>query len=393
MQERRRPAEAALGVPVGARVVEVLGDAARGGADVEGQAAVRDLHEVRDLGAVDRQVEEPLLRAGLLVVQLRALGPQPLRQRGRLAPQRFLVRDLGHQAPAHAVRRLPLHEEHAGAEVGEHRALEVEPGQGLDLLVLLVLARERGVLAEVGRREGQPGGAGDVGQRRRGVRVRRQPGHLDTPARLLPDPGGQRTVAERLIGDGRRVHHLHQLEGLGHDGRVHGGDQEVRRVVAILAGDIEPGGVGERARVGRRVGGAQQRARARDDEPAVDHGRGAHRARGRDLAPERLGGLLVLGVENESGKVRGTVGEVGGAVAEPRLDVALEVDVLARCRGDQRLGSARVEADVDRRVGGHDLRRRSAAAAGEQQQDEDGQPAHPSKVGCARADGPADRGG
>jgi hypothetical protein len=63
--------------------------------------------------------------------------------------------------------------------VGEHRTLEVEPGQLLDLHVLLVLAGERGVLAEVGRREGQPGGTGDGGQRGRRIRVRRQPGHLD----------------------------------------------------------------------------------------------------------------------------------------------------------------------------------------------------------------------
>ena len=306
MQERRRPAEAALGVPVGAGVVEVLGDAARGDADVEGQAAVRDLHEVRDLGAVDRQVEEPLLRAGLLVVQLRALGPQPLRQRGRLAPQRFLVRDLGHQAPAHVVRRLrparrTCRRRGGGAPSARGRARSAASTCSY-CSCSRASAASSPRSADAKASQAAPGTLASVGAVSEcagsPVTSIRRLGSSQTRAVSGPSPSAS-------SGIGRRVHHLHQLEGPGHDARVLGGDQDVRRVVAVLAVDVEPGRVGERARVGRRVRRAQQRTAAREDEPAVDDRRGAHRARGRDLAPERLGGLLVLGVEHEPAGVRG----------------------------------------------------------------------------------------
>ena len=92
---------------------------------------------------------------------------------------------------------------------------------------------------------------------------------------------------------------------------------------------------------------------------------GALRAAGGDLAPGRLGGLRRVGGRSEPESSRRRARSNAARSPSHGFDVALEVEVGRAMSRRQRLGAARRSSRRDRRVGGHDLRRRVAAAAGE----------------------------
>ena len=89
---------------------------------------------------------------------------------------------------------------------------------------------------------------------------------------------------------------------------------------------------------------ARRRSRdAREHEPAVDHRRGAQRTGRRDLAAERLGGLVVLGIEHEAvvvGRPRGSTRRAPPSHGLTSRSKSTSSREVAR---DQPLGLARVQ--------------------------------------------------